>query len=75
MAQHILDATELNCPMPILKAKQALAKMDAKETLEVTCTDKGSTKDFIAFCHQTGNTLLSYEEKDGRFIFNIEKIA
>ena len=73
MAQHILNATGLNCPMPILKAKQALAKMDALETLEVTCTDKGSTKDFIAFCHQTGNNLLSHEERDGQFIFNIEK--
>jgi len=59
--------------MPILKAKQALAKMEAQDTLEVTCTDKGSTKDFIAFCHQTGNTLLSHETKDNQFIFNIEK--
>jgi len=75
MAQHIVDATGLNCPMPILKAKQALAKMNAKETLRVICTDKGSTKDFIAFCHQTGNILLSNEEKDGQFIFNIEKAA
>jgi tRNA 2-thiouridine synthesizing protein A len=75
MSQHILDATGLNCPMPILKAKQALAKMEAQDTLEVTCTDKGSTKDFIAFCHQTGNTLLSHEAQDNLFIFNIEKSA
>jgi len=61
--------------MPILKAKQALAKMEAQDTLEVTCTDKGSTKDFIAFCRQTGNTLLSHEAKDNQFIFNIEKSA
>ena len=73
MVQHTLDATGLNCPMPILKAKQALAKMEAKDTLEVTCTDKGSTKDFIAFCHQTGNTLLSHETKEDQFIFNIDK--
>ncbi|MGE4594308.1 MAG: sulfurtransferase TusA family protein [Gammaproteobacteria bacterium] len=75
MTQHVLDATGLNCPMPILKAKQALAKMQAQDTLEVTCTDKGSTKDFIAFCNQTGNTLLSHEAKDNQFIFNIEKSA
>jgi tRNA 2-thiouridine synthesizing protein A len=75
MAQHTLDATGLNCPMPILKAKQVLAKMNAKDTLEVTCTDQGSTKDFIAFCHQTVNTLLSHEAKDNQFIFNIEKSA
>ena len=75
MTQHTLDATGLNCPMPILKAKQALAKMEAQDTLKVTCTDKGSTKDFIAFCHQTGNTLLSHEAKDEQFIFNIEKSA
>ena len=75
MTQHVLDATGLNCPMPILKAKQALAKMQAQDTLEVTCTDKGSTKDFIAFCNQTGNTLLSHEAKDNQFNFNIEKSA
>jgi tRNA 2-thiouridine synthesizing protein A len=73
MAQHTLDATGLNCPMPILKTKQALAKMEAKDTLKVTCTDKGSTKDFIAFCHQTGNTLISHAAKDDQYIFNIEK--
>jgi tRNA 2-thiouridine synthesizing protein A len=73
MTQHVLDATGLNCPMPILKAKQALTKMEAQDTLKVTCTDNGSTKDFIAFCHQTGNTLLSHEAKDNQFIFNIEK--
>jgi tRNA 2-thiouridine synthesizing protein A len=75
MTQHVLDATGLNCPMPILKTKQALATMEAGDTLEVTCTDKGSTKDFVAFCHQTGNTLLSHEAKDDQFIINIEKIA
>ena len=73
MTQHTLDATGLNCPMPILKTKQTLAQMTAKDTLEVRCTDKGSTKDFIAFCHQTGNPLLSHEENDGQFIFHIEK--
>jgi len=73
MTQHVLDATGFNCPMPILKAKQALAKMEAHDTLKVTCTDKGSTKDFIAFCHQTGNTLLSHDTEGNQFIFNIEK--
>ncbi len=47
--------------------------MNAKDTIEVICTDKGSTKDFIAFCNQTGSVLISHREQDNYFIFHIEK--
>jgi tRNA 2-thiouridine synthesizing protein A len=47
--------------------------MNAKDTIEVICTDKGSTKDFIAFCNQTGNALISHSDQDNHFIFHIEK--
>ena len=53
-----LDATGLNCPLPILRAKKALAGMSAGQTLKVLATDPGSVKDFEAFARQTGNELL-----------------
>ncbi len=70
-----LDATGLNCPLPILRAKKAISAMDAGQVLRIIATDPGSVKDFEAFCKQTGNELLSSGEEDGKFTFMIKKPA
>ena len=57
-----LDARGLNCPLPILRAKKALADMATGDVLRVVATDPGSVRDFNAFARQTGNTLLGHEE-------------
>ncbi len=53
-----LDTRGLNCPLPILKAKKALAEMVSGELLRVVSTDAGSVRDFQAFARQTGNELV-----------------
>jgi len=53
-----LDARGLNCPLPILKAKKALAEMTSGQLLRVLSTDPGSVRDFQAFARQTGNELV-----------------
>ena len=63
--QKELDARGLNCPLPILKAKKALAEMATGEVLKIVATDSGSVRDFQAFAKQTGNALLSHSQ-DGR---------
>jgi tRNA 2-thiouridine synthesizing protein A len=68
-----LDARGLNCPLPILRAKKAIAGLGAGETLKIVATDPGSVKDFEAFCKQTGNDLLSSEEAGGEYTFFIKK--
>ncbi len=68
-----LDASGLNCPLPILRAKKALNGMQRGEVLKVISTDSGSVKDFEAFCKQTRNPLLSSDEDDSRYVFFIEK--
>lgn len=73
MADETLDASGLNCPLPILKTKKALAKMGAGQVLEVISTDAGSVKDIEAFCNQTGNKLISNAEDAGKYLFTIEK--
>jgi tRNA 2-thiouridine synthesizing protein A len=70
-----LDATGLNCPLPILRAKKAITGLENGQTLKIIATDPGSVKDFEAFCKQTGNTLLSSGEEDGKFVFMIKKAA
>ena len=67
--QKDLDARGLNCPLPILKAKKALAEMATGEVLRITATDTGSVRDFQAFAKQTGNALLSHSQKNGEFVF------
>jgi len=74
MANQVLDASGLNCPMPILKTKKALTKMTTGEILEVISTDAGSVKDIEAFCNQTGNKLISVSEEENKYIFTIERV-
>ena len=68
-----LDASGLNCPLPILRAKKSLASMDSGQVLRVVATDPGAVKDFEAFSKQTGNPLLESSEEDGKFYFRLQK--
>ena len=69
----VLDARDLQCPMPLLKAKRALNAMAPGEQLQVLATDQGSVRDFQVFCQQSGNLLLSTEEREGIYIHLVEK--
>jgi tRNA 2-thiouridine synthesizing protein A len=68
-----LDASGLNCPLPILRAKKTLADMEPGQVLHIIATDPGSVKDFEAFAKQTGNELLSSGEEGGKFTFMMKK--
>lgn len=68
-----LDARGLNCPLPILRAKKALADMQSGQVLRIVSTDLGSVKDFQAFCKQTGNELLSQAEAGKEYIFFMKR--
>jgi tRNA 2-thiouridine synthesizing protein A len=75
MADQLLDAKGLNCPLPILKAKKALKDVPAGGTLEILATDPGSVADFQAFCRSTGNELLEQGEEAGVYRFLLKKSA
>ena len=68
-----LDATGLNCPLPILRAKKALNGMEIGKVLRIIATDPGSVKDFEAFAKQTGNELMESTEEGGKFMFLMKK--
>jgi len=65
MADAILDATGLLCPLPVLKARRALKPLSPGAILEVLATDPGATKDFEHFCQTTGCELLEMGERPG----------
>ncbi len=68
-----LDARGLNCPLPILRAKKALAEMTSGQVLRIVATDPGSQKDFPAFAKQTGNELLSSAEVNREYEYYIKR--
>ena len=68
-----LDTRGLNCPLPILKAKKAMADMDSGSVLKIVSTDPGSMRDFQAFARQTGNELLSQASEGDAFIHMLRR--
>jgi tRNA 2-thiouridine synthesizing protein A len=70
-----LDTMGMNCPLPILKTKQALKDIAVGDTIRVMATDPGSVKDFDSFCRTTGNELLESNQNDGVYSFLIRKRA
>ena len=68
-----LDARGLNCPLPILRTKKALAGLQPGQVLKVVATDPGAVKDFEAFSRQTGHQLVSHSEERKEFTFFMRK--
>ncbi len=68
-----LDTRGLNCPLPILKAKKALADMETGQLLKVIATDPGSMRDFQAFARQTGNELVEQSTQADEFIHVLKR--
>ncbi|MBN9339979.1 MAG: sulfurtransferase TusA family protein [Comamonadaceae bacterium] len=63
-----IDTRGLNCPLPILKAKKALADMASGQLLKVLATDSGSLREFQAFAKQTGNELVEQQTVGEEYI-------
>lgn len=72
-ADKEIDTRGLNCPLPILRAKKALADLTSGQVLKVVSTDPGSMRDFQAFCKQTGNELLAQQTVDKDFIHFLKR--
>lgn len=72
---EVLDTKGLNCPLPILKVRKAIEKMQAGQVLQVLATDPGAVADFEAFCRQTGNELMDSSTEDGVYTFLIKRAA
>lgn len=68
-----LDANDLKCPLPVLRARRAMKPLAAGEVLRIEATDPGAVKDFAAFCETTGHILLDSEAADGVYSFRIRK--
>ncbi|WP_077037284.1 sulfurtransferase TusA family protein [Pelomonas sp. KK5] len=72
-ANKELDTRGLNCPLPILKAKKALADMESGQLLKVVATDPGSMRDFQAFARQTGNELVEQSQAGDEYVHVLKR--
>jgi TusA-related sulfurtransferase len=72
-ADKEIDTRGLNCPLPILRAKKALADMGSGQVLKVVATDPGSIRDFQAFARQTGNELLGQHTVGKEFVHYLKR--
>ena len=72
-AQKEIDTRGMNCPLPILKAKKALADMASGDILKVVATDPGSVRDFQAFARQTGNELVEQTSANDEFVHYLRR--
>lgn len=73
MTHTVLDTSGLMCPLPVLKAKKAIAQLASGELLEIIATDPGSVLDFEAFCGVGGHSLVRQSEEGGVYRFEIRK--
>ena len=72
-ADKEIDTRGLNCPLPILRAKKALADMSSGQVLKIVATDPGSMRDFQAFARQSGNELVGQQADGTEFIHYLRR--
>lgn len=68
-----LNACGLSCPGPIIKVSEKLKTLNEGDRLEVISTDPGFMNDIKSWCKNTGNTLISAEKIDDKYVAIIEK--
>jgi tRNA 2-thiouridine synthesizing protein A len=73
MAETVLDLRGLKCPLPALKARKALTKLSAGDTLVLECTDPLSTLDIPNLLRETGDVLEASAKEKALFVFRIRK--
>lgn len=71
MSHHHLDARRLLCPMPVIRAQNKLAELQAGDTLEVACSDPGALYDIPAWCRVHGHEIISTSNQSGEITITL----
>lgn len=72
MTTQRIDARRLLCPMPVIRTQDAVAKLQAGDRLEVTCTDPGALNDIPAWCRINGHRVVETRQQDEDIIITVE---
>ena len=73
MTTITLDLAGLKCPLPALKTKKALARLQIGDLLDVHCTDPMAAIDIPHLVNATGNRLVRTDQDGDGLSFLIEK--
>lgn len=68
-----IDCRKLSCPLPILRTKKGIGKIEIGQILEMVATDPGSTADMSAWSRQTGHELVFTEQIEKEYFFYIKR--
>ena len=68
-----VDASGLNCPLPLLRLKKALQEIGSGNIVKVIATDPAAHLDFGVFSHQSGNQIIEYLKESDKQVFYIKK--
>lgn len=71
----LIDARGLACPLPLVKARQAMMLIDAGERICVLATDPAAPRDFGEYCEVSGHILVEQREEAGVYVFVLEKVT
>lgn len=72
MSNYQLDATNLLCPMPVIRTQDRIARLEPGDQLTVTCTDPGTLHDIPAWCRIHGHHIIESRTEGREQIFTIE---
>jgi len=73
MADLIVDARGLQCPMPVIKVSQAVKGLESGQTVEVIATDRGALSDIPSWAKDMGHALKEQFEQENEFHFIVQK--
>jgi tRNA 2-thiouridine synthesizing protein A len=73
MTETTLDLGGLKCPLPALKTRKALTRLQPGDELVIECTDPLTSIDIPNLLRETGDQLLDSSRADNRFVFRIRK--
>lgn len=68
-----VDARGLACPLPLVRARQAMMLLPAGATMVVLATDPGVRRDFDEWCEVAGHRLDALDEVGGLFTIRLTK--
>ena len=71
MNEHILDARNLLCPLPVIRTQNKVKTLADGDILKVICTDPGALSDIPAWCRINGHQVVTTEQQNRELTITI----
>ena len=72
MSEHILNACNMLCPLPVIRTQDKIKQLQPGDILEVTCTDPGALNDIPAWCRINGHNVIGSTESENEVTITIK---